>query len=283
VALARQHPRYGYRRLWAILERRGWKANVKRIYRLYREEGLIVRRLKRKRLSRQIPVDSLLTGPNQEWALDFVSDALAGGRGLRALTIVDSYTRECPAIEVSSGLSSQQVTRTLGKIIAVRGKPKWLRCDNGPEFTSRHFLAWCEENGITVKHIQPGKPMQNGHIESFNGRLRDECLNANWFLNMADAKTKIEGWRQEYNAERPHSSLDYRTPDEFAQACSALTSRMAATPPRRPSDLVDRTAVLAGKGSLAPHPDGRALANSAPLCTETFSRRAAPAGWLGDQ
>jgi putative transposase len=247
VALARQHPRYGYRRLWAILERRGWKANVKRIYRLYREEGLIVRRLKRKRLSRQIPVDSLLTGPNQEWALDFVSDALAGGRGLRALTIVDSYTRECPAIEVSSGLSSQQVTRTLGKIIAVRGKPKWLRCDNGPEFTSRHFLAWCEENGITVKHIQPGKPMQNGHIESFNGRLRDECLNANWFLNMADAKTKIEGWRQEYNAERPHSSLDYRTPEEFAQACSALTSRMGAIPPDRPPDLTDRTAVLAGK------------------------------------
>jgi putative transposase len=130
-------PRYGYRRLWAILERRGWKANVKRIYRLYREEGLIVRRLKRKRLSRQIPVDSLLTGPNQEWALDFVSDALAGGRALRALTIVDSYTRECPAIEVSSGLSSQQVTRTLEKIIPVRGKPKWLRCDNGPEFTWR--------------------------------------------------------------------------------------------------------------------------------------------------
>jgi putative transposase len=105
----------------------------------------------------------------------------------------------------------------------------------GSEFTSRHFLAWCEEHSIPVKHIQPGKPMQNGHVESFNGRLRDECLNANWFLNLADAKRKIESWREEYNAERPHSSLAYRTPAEFAQTCSELTSRMVAIPPDRPS------------------------------------------------
>ena len=250
LALARQKPRYGYRRLWAILDRRGWKVNVKRIYRLYRAEGLMVRRLKRKRLKRQAPMDSLISRPNQEWALDFVSDALATGRALRALTIVDSYTRECPAIEVASGISSRQVTRTLDKIIEERGKPDSLRCDNGPEFTSRHFVAWCEERAITLHHIQPGKPMQNGHVESFNGRLRDECLNASWFLNLADAKRKIESWRQDYNADRPHSSLAYRTPAEFAQICSELTSRMAANPPDRPSTSVDRTAVLAGKGSL---------------------------------
>jgi putative transposase len=242
--------------LWAILERRGWEVNVKRVYRLYREEGLMVRRLKRKRLSRETPAESLLTGPNQEWALDFVSDALASGRALRALTIVDSFTRECPAIEVSSGISSRQVTRTLETMIEQRGKPKSLRCDNGPEFTSRHFLAWCEEHKITLNHIQPGKPMQNGHIESFNGRLRDECLNASWFVNLADAKRKIESWRQEYNAERPHSSLAYRTPAEFAQTCSELTSRMPAIPPDRPSTVVDRTAVLAVKGPLTPRPEG---------------------------
>src|SRR5215831_13088056 len=115
-------------------------------------------------------------GPNQEWALDFVSDALASGRALRTLTIVDSYTRECPAIEVGTGICSEQVTRVLERIIAEHGKPESVRCDNGPEFTSRHFLAWCEEQGIAVIHIQPGKPMQNGHVESFNGRFRDECL-----------------------------------------------------------------------------------------------------------
>ena len=250
LALARQKPRYGYRRLWAILERRGWKVNVKRIYRLYRVEGLMVRRLKRKRLKRAVPVDALISRPNQEWALDFVSDALATGRALRALTIVDSYTRECPAIEVASGISSRQVTRTLDRIIEERGKPDSLKCDNGPEFTSRHFVAWCENRGIALNHIQPGKPMQNGHVESFNGRLRDECLNASWFLNLADARRKIETWRLEYNADRPHSSLAYRTPAEFAQVCSELTSRMAAIPPDRPSSSVDRTAVLAGKGSL---------------------------------
>lgn len=235
VALARQKPRYGYRRLWALLTRRGWKVNEKRIYRLYRQEGLMVRRLKRKRVVREHATEALLTAPNQEWALDFVSDALATGRALRGLTVVDSYTRECPAIEVATGICSRTVTRTLERIIDGRGKPRALRCDNGPEFTSRHFLGWCGEQGITLIHIQPGKPMQNGHVESFNGRLRDECLNANWFVNLADARRKIECWREEYNSERPHSSLDYRTPAEFAKACSELTSRMAATPPSRPS------------------------------------------------
>lgn len=235
IELARQKPRWGYRRLWAVLSQRGHDVNVKRIYRLYRQAHLAVRRLKRKRLERTAPVNSLLAGPNQEWGLDFVSDGVASGRGIRMLTMVDGYTRECPAIEVGVSLGSGRVTRTLERVIAERGMPKAIRCDNGPEFTSRHFLSWCEERGITLVHIQPGRPMQNGYVESFNGRLRDECLNANWFLSVLDAKEKIERWRIEYNRDRPHSSLDYRTPAEFAKTCSELTSRMAATSPSRPS------------------------------------------------
>jgi putative transposase len=172
---------------------------------------------------RAAPLNRQLTGPNQEWAPDFVSAALATGRGLRILTIVDSFTRECPAIEVNTGLSGRHVTRVLEQ----RGKPQTLRCDNGPEFTSCHFIARCAENNITLQHPQPGRPMQNGHVESFNGRLRDECLNANWFMNLNDARRKVERWPEEYNAERPHSSLGYRAPEEYAKTCSDLTSGMA--------------------------------------------------------
>jgi putative transposase len=205
-----------------VLVRRGWQVNVKRVYRLYRELGLMVRRTKRKRIRRTAAPERLLSARNQQWSLDFVSDALATGRVLRALTIVDGFTRECPVIRVGTSLSSHEVTRALKDVIGERGKPQHLRCNNGPEFTSRHFLAWCEQQGIVVNHIQPGKPMQNGHVESFNGRFRDECLNANWFVNLADAREKIERWRREYNEERPHSSLDYRTPSEFALAGERL-------------------------------------------------------------
>ena len=142
------------------------------------------------------------------------------------------------------------MTGVLDRIVADRGQPERIRSDNGPEMTSRHYLAWGVEKQIELMHIQPGKPMQNGHVESFNGRLRDECLNASWFLNLADAKRKIETWRLEYNADRPHSSLAYRTPAEFAQACSELTSRMAAIPPDRPSTSGDRTAVLAERARV---------------------------------
>ena len=148
--------------------------------------------------------------------MDFLMDGLATGRAIRVLTVVDSYTRECLAIEVDSCLSSRRVTRTLEWIIQQRRRPTALRCDNGPEFTSRHFLGWCEERQIQLVHIQPGRPMQNGRVESFNGRLRDECLNANWFPTLMEAQRKVEAWRNEYNSERPHSSLGYRTPIEFA-------------------------------------------------------------------
>jgi putative transposase len=222
IALARQKPRYGYRRLGVLLERRGLRANHKRLYRLYREERLAVRRLRRKRLARPAAAVAMLIRANQEWSMDFVMDGLATGRALRLLTVVDNYTRECLAIEVDSCLSSQRVTRVLEWVMEQRGGPETVRCDNGPEFTSRHFLAWCEERRIGLLHIQPGRPMQNGYIESFNGRLRDECLNANWFATLADAREKIEAWRREYNEERPHSSLNYRTPREFADRMSSV-------------------------------------------------------------
>ena len=217
VELARQRPRYGYRRLHALLARRGHRAGVQRVYRVYKQAGLAVRRLPRKRLSRAAATTSSLWRANQEWALDFVSDALATGRGIRVLTVVDAFTRECLVLEVDTSLSSQRVTRSLEQLLEQRGRPQAIRCDNGPELTSRHFLSWCEERHIQLIHIQPGKPVQNGHAESFNGRLREECLNANWFANLADAKGKIAQWKQEYNGERPHSSLGYRTPHEFAE------------------------------------------------------------------
>ena len=216
VTLARQKPRYGYRRLHALLEKRHHAASVMRMYRLYRTEGLAVRRLKRKRLTR-VPVASHLVRPNQEWALDFVSDSLGTGRGIRVLAVVDSFTRENLSLETDTSLSSRRVTRALEAVIERRGIPESIRCDNGPELTSRHFLSWCEERKIQLIHIQPGRPMQNGHVESFNGRLRDECLNANWFRTVMDARAKISAWRDEYNGERPHSSLGYRTPNEFAE------------------------------------------------------------------
>ncbi len=148
--------------------------------------------------------------------MDFVADGLATGRALRIYTLVDSFTRECLALEVDSCLSSRRVTRVLDWVIGQRGAPEAIRCDNGPEFTSRHFLAWCEGHKIKTVYIQPGRPMQNGYVESFNGRFRDECLNANWFATMADARQKIEAWRQDYNDDRPHSALGYRAPREFA-------------------------------------------------------------------
>lgn len=216
--LARRRPRFGYRRLGALLENAGELVNHKRLLRVYQEAGLAVRRRERKRLARDRVSMPVLTRPNQEWSIDFVTDALANGRAIRSLTVLDDFTKESPAIEVDTSLSGLRVTRVLDRIIAERGKPDGLRLDNGPEFTSRCFIAWAEQSGVPLIYIQPGKPVQNSYIESFNGRFRDECLNANWFENLADARRKIEAWRLDYNQARPHSSLAYRTPAEFARA-----------------------------------------------------------------
>jgi putative transposase len=216
VELAREKPRYGYRRLHVLLRRSGEVVNHKRVHRVYREAGLSIRRKKRKHCVRIGKPLQSWTAANQEWALDFVHDAVACGRAIRVLSVVDAYTRECLALAVDTSFASRRVTRVLEQIISQRGRPARIRCDNGPELTSRHFLAWCVERQIELVHIQPGKPTQNAHVESFHGRLREECLNVSWFENLFDARGKITAWQKEYNEERPHSSLGYLTPQEFA-------------------------------------------------------------------
>lgn len=221
-ALARENPRYGYRRLYVLLQREGTEVRInhKRVWRVYHELGLSVRRRRRKRLVRALQPRPVLTARNQEWAVDFASDVTASGRRVRIFSVVDGYTRECLALEVDSSLPSRRVTRTLAEIVERRGAPVSIRSDNGPELSSRHFLAWCIERRIDAVHIQPGKPTQNAHVESFHGRLRDECLNVSWFWNLWDARRKIAAWREQYNTRRPHSALGYLTPEEFARAAS---------------------------------------------------------------
>ena len=193
--------------------------NHKRVYRIYREAGLCLKRKKRKHCVRSGLPQVQLTAANQEWALDFAHDVLAAGRSIRVLSIVDAFTRECLALEVDTGFASRRVTRVLDQIIAERGKPLAIRCDNGPELTSHHILAWSVDSKIELRHIQPGKPTQNAHVEIFHGRLREECLRVSWFTNLFDARRKVSRWKTEYNEERPHSSLGYRTPNEFAEVC----------------------------------------------------------------
>ena len=223
VELAREKPRFGYRRLHVLLRRSGERVNHKRVHRVYREAGLMIRRKKRKHCVREGKPLVARTAANQEWALDFVHDAVECGRAIRVLSVVDAYTRECPALEVDTSFASRRVTRVLDEVIAERGLPGSIRCDNGPEFTSRHFLAWCVERGIEIIHIQPGKPTQNARVESFHGRLREECLNVSWFQNLFDARRKIAAWRIDYNEVRPHSSLGYRTPQEFAEQAGNMS------------------------------------------------------------
>ena len=216
VEAAREKPRWGYRRRQLKLEEKGMHVNHKRVYRVYREAGLMIRRKRRKRLVRTGVVRAAVTGANQEWALDFAHDAAESGRKFRVLSVIDVYTRECQALEVDTSFASRRVTRELEKIVAERGVPEAIRCDNGPEFTSRHFLAWGMERKIDLVHIEPGRPVQNAFVESFHGKLRDECLNASWFANLFEARAKIGAWKEEYNEKRPHSSLGYLTPKEFA-------------------------------------------------------------------
>jgi putative transposase len=216
VEIAREKPRFGYRRLHVLLSRAGEAVNHKRVHRVYREAGLSIRRKKRKHCVRVGQPLRVCTAADQEWALDFVHDVVESGRSIRVLTVVDAYTRECLALEVDTSFASRRVTRALDSIIAERGRPLAIRCDNGPELTSRHFLAWCLEQKIELLHIQPGKPTQNARVESFNGRLREECLTVSWFQNLFDARRKIAAWRTEYNGYRPHSSLGYLTPNEYA-------------------------------------------------------------------
>ena len=254
MELAREKPRFGYRRLDVLLKRHqqhtgGNPINHKRVERVYRELGLSVRRTRRKRLQRMLRARPMLTAPNQEWAIDFASDVAASGHRLRIFSVVDSYTRECLALEVDTSLPSRRVTRVLARIIESRRAPVAIRSDNGPEMTSRHFLAWCIERRIDAIHIQPGKPTQNAHVESFHGRLRDECLNVSWFWNLFDARAKIAAWRTEYNCDRPHSSLGYLTPVEFASKAASPFAVSNTTRPALPQGFPDGSAV-----AVAPAP-----------------------------
>jgi putative transposase len=216
--LAMLRPRWGYRRLYRLLRREGRQVDRKLVQRLYREEGLAVRRRRRKRVA--VPRTPLpcITGANERWSMDFVSDALSDGRRFRALTIVDDFTREAPAIEVDTSLPGDRVVRVLESLAATRGLPKAIVCDNGPEFRGEVLDQWADRRRVLLQFIQPGKPIQNAFAESFNGRFRDECLNENWFVSLPDARRTIEAWRIDYNVARPHSGLADRTPDEFAKA-----------------------------------------------------------------
>jgi len=215
--LAEQRHRFGAPRLHILLLREGHLINHKRTERLYREEGLSLRLKKRKK--RQSHLRIMQDQPeriNQHWSMDFVSDNLFNGRRFRVLTVVDNFSRECPVMEADHSLTGQRVARVLDRIALVRGLPQVITVDNGPEFISKALDLWAVENKVRLRFIAPGKPVQNAFIESFNGRLRDECLNEHIFVNLHNAQQIIESWRQDYNTNRPHSSLNDMTPEEFS-------------------------------------------------------------------
>ena len=212
--------RYGARRVHILLRREGWAVNHKRVHRIYVQAGLSLRSKRpRRRKAAATRLDRpVLTGPNQLWSMDFVSDALFDSRRFRALTIVDNFTRECLAIDVAPSLRSEDVVTALEGLRQCRDLPCRIQVDNGPEFISMALDRYAYEHGITLDYSRPGKPTDNPFIESFNGSFRDECLNTHWFLTLADAKEKIESWRADYNDFRPHSSLADIPPAQFAKA-----------------------------------------------------------------
>lgn len=215
--LAVQYPRYGYLMLHELLKREKLVKNKKRTYRLYRELALQVRTKRRKKLMRpRIPMATPST-INQRWSMDFVSDQLANGRRFRVLNVVDDFSREVIGQLVSVSISGPQVARYLTQLIEIRGKPRSIVCDNGPEYTSKAMFLWSKEQEVSLSFIQPGKPTQNAFVESLNGKFRNECLNQHWFRTLAEATYEIEQWRQHYNDVRPHSSLNYQAPSEYAK------------------------------------------------------------------
>jgi putative transposase len=230
--LAHARPRFGYRRLHVLLRREGFGVNHKCVYRLYRQEGLAVRRKRRKRVAGQrAPVVAAPTAVNQRWSMDFMGDSLADGRTFRTLNIVDDFSREALAIVVDTSLPGIRVVRTLDELGETRGLPELIVIDNGPEFAGQALDAWAYRCGVHLHFITPGKPVENAYIESFNGKFRDECLNEHWFLDLDHARQLIEEWRLDYNRVRPHSSLDNATPEEFARAHAGLRSPTAPSAP----------------------------------------------------
>ena len=238
--LALRWPRFGYRRITALLRKDGWRVNLKRVHRLWKSEGLQIRRkaCKRRRFGtgdnachRRRPV-----GKDHVWAYDFVTDRTEGGGRLRMLSVVDEYTRECLTIEVGRHFTGRQVVGVLEELFWIRGRPQYLRSDNGPEFAAKAVRKWLKASGVGTLFIEPGSPWENGYIESFNGKLRDECLNGELFLSLAEARYVVDRWRMDYNHHRPHSRLDWMTPAAFA-ASSPSVGRPCVPP-----------------GSATPHP-----------------------------
>lgn len=235
-SIGRERRRFGYRRILVLLKREGHVVNHKKLFRLYREEKLTVRRRggRKRAIGTRAPLVVPLM-PNERWALDFVSDQLTDGRRFRILTVVDTCTRECIGLIADASLSGARVIRELGQLVAERGRPKMVVSDNGTEFTSNAVLGWSEDMRIDWHYIAPGKPMQNGFVESFNGRLRDELLNETLFSTLPQARVALSVWRADYNASRPHSRLGWQTPSEFAQSFprreAALRNPTSSAPP----------------------------------------------------
>jgi putative transposase len=215
--LAAERPRFGYRGLYRLLRRRGHHVNHKRVYRLYRLEGLHVRTRRRRRFAASPRIElPKATRPNQCWSMDFVSDHLASGRRFRILTVVDRFSRRCPGVLVDTSIPGRRVAQFLDELAGESGAyPEMITVDNGPEFISNALDQWAAEHGVKLIFSRPGKPVDNAFVESFNGRLRDECLNASWFYSLAEATKLIEGWIKDYNEERPHSALGGLTPMEY--------------------------------------------------------------------
>lgn len=228
TAIASERPRFGYRRITLLVRRAGYAVNHKRVYRLYRERGLAVRRRRRKRIG---PVIRTMlpppSRPNERWSMDFVSDATWAGRRFRVFAVVDDFTRENLALVVETSIGGQRVVRTLDRLIALRGAPSWVVSDNGPEFTGKALDGWSYRTGVKLHFIRPGKPVENAYVESFNGRFRDECLNQHWFVSLADAREKVAAWQVDYNEVRPHSSLGGLTPAEYAKTKERLSQEVA--------------------------------------------------------
>jgi putative transposase len=223
--LAHTRVRYGYRRLHVLLRREGWTVNAKRIYRLYKQEGLVIRSKtpRRKRSCRYRGERAEISAPNQTWAMDFMSDTLFDNRAYRILTVVDCHSRESLAIEPRRSFGAFHVVEALDRIVRERGKPKTIRCDNGPEFAGRVLDQWAFFNEVELDFSRPATPTDNAFIESFNASVRRELLNASWFASLADARLRMDAWRKEYNEDRPHTSLKNRTPREYADQARAAT------------------------------------------------------------
>jgi len=229
--LAYTRVRYGYRRLTILLQRDGWRVGKKLVYRLYRQENLYVRTKQRKKRAAQIRVPlAAATAANQRWSMDFVSERFENGVYFRVLTIIDQFTRECPLLWADVSLTGLKVVGCLERLATLRGLPQAITVDNGAEFCSRAIDAWAYQNNVKLDFIRPGKPCENGFIEAFNGRLRDECLNASLFYHVEDARRKLEAWRQDYNIRRPHGSLGWLPPAAFAERAMRSPPKPTPTP-----------------------------------------------------